>query len=98
MLREGCNGSAAVELDTRHAGLERLLDDARPALHELARGRAALVGQQVGDPHEARPSVAVVENLRGGVVVRVRTVDDRPDETAFLVVEVDEYLAGPPLR
>jgi hypothetical protein len=53
---------------------------------------ASSVWQRVGNP-DGCAVFAVVEDLRRAVVVRVWSVDDRPDERAGLVVEIDEQLA-----
>jgi hypothetical protein len=45
-----------------------------------------------------RGAVLASEDLRGAVVVRVGTVDDRPDQPALLLAALDQPLACDPRR
>lgn len=72
------------------AALKCLLDYAYSSFHQIADPPSRLIGQQVGDPDEQCAGIICGENLRRGVVVCVRSVNDGPDKAAGLIVEVDE--------
>src|SRR5262249_31206741 len=75
---------------------ERRGDRGQPAVDQARHRRSEVAREQVRDPHEPCPALALGEHLRRGVVVAEteRAVAHRPDQAFGLLVAVDQQLAS----